>query len=88
MKRTHRHTHTIECKSVYRHICDNLDADLNSQKCREIKGHINKCKNCTAYLDSLKKTIFLYRTYPVPAIPVKTEKKLFAAISLEIAKAK
>lgn len=86
MKKTHRRT--IQCKSVYRHICDNLDADLNSQKCREIKAHINKCKNCTAYLDSLKKTIFLYRTYPVPAISVKTEKKLFAAISLERANAK
>lgn len=86
MKKTHRHT--IECKSVLQHICENLDADLNSQKCREIKAHINKCKNCTAYLDSLKKTIFLYRTYPVPTLSVKTEKKLFAAISLERAKTK
>ncbi len=86
MKKTHRHTK--QCKSVYRHICNNLDADLNSQKCREIKAHINKCKNCTAYLDSLKKTILLYRSYPVPVIPIKTEKKLFAAISLERAKAK
>jgi hypothetical protein len=65
-----------------------LDADLNSQKCREIKAHINRCKNCTAYLDSLKKIIFLYRTYPVPAVPAKTEKRLFAAISLERAKAR
>ena len=86
MKKTHRHT--IQSKSGYRHICDNLDADLNSQKCREIKAHIKKCKNCTAYLDSLKKTIRLYRTYPVPTVPAKTEKKLFAAISLEMAKAR
>jgi hypothetical protein len=69
-------------------MCDNLDADLSSQKCREIKAHIKRCKNCTAYLDSLKKTIFLYRTYPIPDVPLKTEKKLFAAISLERAKTK
>jgi hypothetical protein len=65
-----------------------LDADLNSQKCREIKGHIKRCKNCTAYLDSFKKMIYLYRTYPVPAISVKAEKKLFAAISFERTKVK
>ena len=72
---------------MYRHICDNLDANLNSPKCKEIKAHIDKCKNCTAYLDSLKKTIFLYRTYPVPTIPAKTHKRLIAAISSERAKA-
>ena len=80
MKKTHRHT--LNCRSVYKHICENLDADINSAQCREIRAHIAECDNCTAYLDSLKKTVYLYRAYPTPRVPVLSHKKLFAIIAL------
>jgi len=80
MKQTH--IHTPRCKTVYKYICDNLDAGMNSPECKAIKTHIDRCKNCTAYLDSLKKTLFLYREYKAPKVSARTHKKLFAAISL------
>jgi predicted anti-sigma-YlaC factor YlaD len=80
MKKTHRHT--LNCRSVYKHICENLDADINSAQCREIRAHIAGCDNCTAYLDSLKKTVHLYRAYPTPRMPAQSHKKLIAAIAL------
>jgi hypothetical protein len=80
------HVHTIGCKKVFQHICENLDADLNSPRCREIRAHLDGCENCSAYLDSLKKTVYLYRQYPEPEIPHKTHKELLAAISLLPAK--
>jgi Putative zinc-finger len=57
------------CRSIFRFICENLDNDLNSPECRNIKKHIAACKNCSAYLQSLKKTILLYQTYPTPQSP-------------------
>lgn len=54
------------CRDVFRHICGNLDEDLNSRKCRSIKKHLQGCPDCRGYLDSLKETILLYRRYPVP----------------------
>jgi predicted anti-sigma-YlaC factor YlaD len=80
MKSTHRHT--LACREIYRHICENLDTDLESEQCREIREHIGKCDNCTAYLDSLKKTVYLYRTYPTPHVPARSRRKLIAKISL------
>ena len=73
----------MKCSTIFRHICEHLDADLRSPRCREIKAHIDGCKNCTVYLASLKKTISLYRCYPVPAIPRRARKKMFAALTLQ-----
>jgi predicted anti-sigma-YlaC factor YlaD len=87
MKRTHTHTakhvHTLSCGKVYEHLCDNLDSQLDSAACRRIKAHIKGCTNCSALLDSLKKTVYLYRNYPAPQLPDKTRKELFAVISLD-----
>jgi predicted anti-sigma-YlaC factor YlaD len=78
---------TVDCSEVCRYICENLDLELNSAKCMEIKAHISKCRNCTAYLDSLKKTVMLFQAYPIPPVSAATRKKLFAAISFDSAKA-
>jgi predicted anti-sigma-YlaC factor YlaD len=76
-------TKRMKCTDVVDHICNELDTRLSSAKCREIKKHLAKCPNCTAYLDSLKKTIRLYSTYPHPRVPRKTRKKLFAVLKLQ-----
>jgi RNA polymerase sigma factor (sigma-70 family) len=49
----------MKCDTVYLHICDHLDEDIASPRCRQIKQHLDECPNCRAYLDSLKKTIVL-----------------------------
>lgn len=73
----------MTCRTVFRFLCDNFDVDLNSPKCRKIKLHIDGCKNCSVYLDSLKKTILLYREYATPDVPPTARKKLFAALALD-----
>jgi len=57
----------IDCGNVVKYICDNLDEGLNSRRCREIRKHLKNCPNCTAYLDSLKKTVLLYKRIRKPS---------------------
>lgn len=71
------------CRQVYQHICDHLDEDLSSARCRQIRHHLEECPDCKAYLDSLKKTIVLYRAAPVPAIPPVVHRALAKAIEHE-----
>lgn len=59
----------MKCTDVYRHICDNLDQDINSPRCRAIKKHIASCPDCLSYLESLKTTVALYRAVPAPPVP-------------------
>ena len=74
--------HTMRCPEILDHICEELDTKISSAKCREIKRHLAQCPNCTAYLDSLKKTIKLYKTYPDKKIPQNARKKLFVVLKL------
>ena len=74
---------TVRCHDVLNHICEELDTKLTSAKCRELKRHLEGCPNCTAYLDSLRKTISLYSTTPNPRLPQKAREKLFALLKLE-----
>jgi predicted anti-sigma-YlaC factor YlaD len=72
----------MKCMEVYRHICDRLDEEVNSPKCRAIKEHLAKCPGCSAYLDSLKKTVLLYKRAPFPRVPPSVHKDLVKAINL------
>lgn len=72
----------MKCKDAYLHICDNLDADLNSEKCRQVLKHLTACPDCTAFLDSVKKTVYLYRASPSPKVSPTAHKRLFKTIDL------
>ncbi len=77
----------MKCKSVYKHICENLDADINSPKCRAIKKHLAVCPDCSAYLDSLKKTILLYKHEPGPRLPLSAHRRLVKVIDIAVLEA-
>jgi len=70
------------CADVAAHICENLDYKLTSKKCREIKKHLEQCPNCTAYLDSMKKTVKLYRLVRNPRVPSSARTKLYKVLKL------
>ena len=65
-----------DCRHALRHICENLDKDLESRECRAVKRHLEACPNCSAHLLSLKETIGLYRHYKAPAGPKTTPGKI------------
>jgi len=71
----------MKCESVYLHICDHLDEEISSPRCRQIRQHLEECPNCRAYLDSLKKTIVLYRKLPDPSVPARAHRELFRTIA-------
>ena len=64
MKKHHKDMN-ISCNEVMNHICDHLDEDLDSPKCREIKEHIDECDSCQNYLTNIDSTIKFYRNYNV-----------------------
>ncbi len=74
----------MKCQGVYKYICENLDANMKSARCRAIKKHLDSCPDCSAYLDSLKKTILLYKKESGPSVPVSMHKRLFKMIDLAV----
>ncbi len=72
----------VRCADVVQHLCGDLDEKIDSPACRALKKHLEECPNCTAYLDSLKKTITLYRQYPDPRPSAGRRKKLMSVLKL------
>jgi predicted anti-sigma-YlaC factor YlaD len=73
----------VRCEEVTKHVCEHLDEQMDSPRCRQIRKHLQGCPDCTAYLDGLKKMIKLYRTTPNPHVPRSAHKKLFAVLKLD-----
>lgn len=72
----------IDCLEVAKHVCGDLDEHMDSPECRAIRKHLESCPNCTAYLDSLKKTVLIYQHISNPRAPKHMKKKLFAKLKL------
>lgn len=70
------------CRDVFKHICNNLDKDLNSSECRIIKKHLDDCPDCTVYMNNLKQTIELFRAYPEPRLSKSGRERLRTALQL------
>ncbi len=76
----------MNCRKVYRYICDNLDEKLDSPRCRQIRRHLDGCPECQEYLKSIKLTVKLYRAAPPPQIPAATHNRLMKVLNLELGK--
>jgi hypothetical protein len=76
----------LTCKESLARICTEMDEHLDSPKCREIKKHLEACPSCAAYLDSLKKTVRLYRDYPCPKLPGRCRKEFLTRLKAKAQK--
>ncbi|HUL44849.1 MAG TPA: zf-HC2 domain-containing protein [Bacteroidota bacterium] len=72
----------IRCRKAFRFICNNLDEDIDSPQCREVRNHLDGCENCKIYLDNLKETIALYRKYPTPTLSRDAHTKLLKILKI------
>lgn len=51
----------MACEKILDRICDELGEAVDSDLCQEIKEHLRTCPDCQAYVDSVRKTVYLYR---------------------------
>lgn len=59
-----------------RYICENLDQQVDSRECREVRKHLADCPECMEYLSSLRATVDLYRRYTPPPLPAAAKARL------------
>jgi anti-sigma factor RsiW len=60
-----------------------LDGELDEQLCAEINRHMAECGNCRIMVDTLRKTLVLYRDYGHEDVPVDAKERLYAVLRLE-----
>ncbi len=70
------------CQELKAQLPDYLDGELESQVCAEIERHIQGCDNCRIMVDTLRKTIVLYRAYGHEEVPADAKERLYAVLNL------
>ena len=72
----------ITCKEVMKHICDTLGEDLQSERCLNIKKHLDECSGCKNYFETVELTIDYYTKYNVK-MPDGVHERLMKFLDLD-----
>ncbi|MBI5015887.1 MAG: zf-HC2 domain-containing protein [Deltaproteobacteria bacterium] len=51
----------LSCREILDNLSAYIDAELDPSLCEEIEQHMQGCNPCVAFLNTLKKTVVLYR---------------------------
>ena len=70
----------LSCQEVLDQLWEYLDDEARAELCSEIDNHLNGCRDCRLEVDSLRRTILLYRADEPPTAPVLLSDKLRDAL--------
>jgi len=73
---------TENCRHLLHDLSDYLDGNASAEICAEIERHLADCEDCTAVVDTTRKTVHLYRKLPPPEMSAGARERLFKTLDL------
>ena len=70
------------CKSLLSSLSDYVDGTAQEEICRELERHLAGCDDCRIVVDTLKKTVYLYKSSTDTNLPVDVRERLFKRLDL------
>jgi predicted anti-sigma-YlaC factor YlaD len=71
------------CQHLLGQLSDYVEGELGQAMCQEIERHLAGCQNCRIVVDTLGKTVALYRTQGQTTVPNDVEERLYKVLNLE-----
>jgi anti-sigma factor RsiW len=75
--------HSELCRDLMAKLSEYLDGEASDEFCRELEWHMGDCEDCRVLVDTLQKTVSLYRDLPHPTLPSATRRRLYASLDLD-----
>lgn len=75
--------HCKDCSETLGILSEYIDGELDECLCAEIERHMAECGNCRIMVDTLRKTVILYRDYGHEKVPKDAKDRLYAVLSLQ-----
>ncbi|MBI5305344.1 MAG: zf-HC2 domain-containing protein [Chloroflexi bacterium] len=72
-----------ECEHLLGALSQYLDGEASANVCAEIEKHLADCTNCRVVVDTLRKTILLYREQPKPVLNDDARARLYRSLDLQ-----
>lgn len=70
------------CRRYLASLGDYIEGTLNEDLCDELEAHMAICEDCRIVVNTLSRTIMLYRKMPSPELPNAVKDRLFAVLDL------
>jgi anti-sigma factor RsiW len=70
-----------DCRKLLGEMSDYVDGELSAALCRELEEHLHDCPNCRVMLDSLTKTIRVFREGNEEPLPKALKESLRKALA-------
>lgn len=71
------------CQALLHQLSGYLDGDLEAVLCAEIERHLAACDNCRVVVNTLAKTVMLYRHLPPADLSGEARARLFKVLKLD-----
>jgi anti-sigma factor RsiW len=71
------------CSETFTILSEYIDGELDECLCAEIERHMAECGNCRIMVDTLRKTIVLYRDLGHEDVPEDAKDRLYAVLHLD-----
>ncbi len=71
------------CQELKAQLSDYIDGELDAGLCAELERHLAGCDNCRIVVDTLRKTILLYRDYGAASMPTGAHERLIHVLGLD-----
>ena len=75
--------HVENCRHMLGDLSDYLDGEASDELCAEIERHMDGCDECHIVVDTLRKTVFLYRELPRPVMSENARQRLYQSLDLQ-----
>ncbi len=70
----------MKCQELLRMLNDYVDGDVDPALCEEFEGHLQGCNPCKVVVDTVRKTISIYKDEEVIELPVEFRDRLHCAL--------
>ena len=78
----------MKCGEMLEALSDYIDGELEARLCAEVEAHMRDCPDCQIMVDTLRKTVVLYRQHGHVEVPPDVKSRLYAVLDLETLRAK
>ena len=74
--------HLHDCRDLLEPLSDYISGEAAESLCAEIEAHMAECEDCRVMVDTLKKTILLYRAAKSDDLPGDVRRRLYQSLDL------
>jgi len=70
----------MKCEDMLRMLNDYVDGDVDISVCKEFEKHLTGCDPCKVVVDTIRKTITLYKGSEVYEVPAEFHTRLYETL--------